>query len=132
MGVGKRCLESVASPGQGQTWLERVRALTGPQPQVWLSNRRQLLRDLETALELLAQATARDHIMALRRVPDLRHGIDFYAEVARFEIELIELALRETAGSQARAALLLGLRRTTLNEKIKRYQIKPHLRSVVK
>jgi DNA-binding NtrC family response regulator len=132
MGVGKRRLQSVAPPGQGRTWLERVRELTGTQPQVWLSHQRQLLHDLETALELVAQALARDNGGALRRAPDVRYGIDFYAEVAQFEIELIERALRETDGSQARAALLLGLRRTTLNEKIKRYRIKPHLRSVVK
>ena len=50
-------------------------------------------------------------------------GVDFYAEVRRFEIALITRALRRTRGSQSKAASLLNLRRTTLNSKIKSYQI---------
>jgi DNA-binding NtrC family response regulator len=50
-------------------------------------------------------------------------GVDFYAEVRRFEIGLITRALRRTRGSQCKAASLLNLRRTTLNSKIKTYQI---------
>lgn len=50
-------------------------------------------------------------------------GVDFYAEVRRFEIALITRALRRTRGSQCKAASLLNLRRTTLNSKIKTYQI---------
>ncbi len=44
-------------------------------------------------------------------------------EVKRFEIALIRAALVKTKGNQARAALLLGVKHTTLNSKIKRYQI---------
>jgi transcriptional regulator with GAF, ATPase, and Fis domain len=51
--------------------------------------------------------------------------IDFYDEVRRFEIELINRALRKTGGHQMRAAHLLNVKVTTLNSKIKRYNIRP-------
>ena len=44
-------------------------------------------------------------------------------EVKRFESRLIKEALAKTGGNQARAARLLGVKHTTLNAKIKRYQI---------
>lgn len=50
-------------------------------------------------------------------------GLDFYDEVSRFEIDLIQRALVLTAGHQGRAARLLNLRATTLNSKIKHYGI---------
>jgi transcriptional regulator with GAF, ATPase, and Fis domain len=56
-------------------------------------------------------------------VPDFGREIDFYEEVRRFEILLIEQALRRSGGNQARAAALLGLKKTTLNCKIKVYNI---------
>jgi DNA-binding NtrC family response regulator len=56
-------------------------------------------------------------------VPLTEDGVDFYEEVRRFEIALITRALRRTRGSQCKAASLLNLRRTTLNSKIKTYQI---------
>ena len=69
---------------------------------------------------LLAEA-----VDALRAspVPLTEDGVDFYTEVRRFEIALITRALRRTRGSQCKAASLLNLRRTTLNSKIKTYQI---------
>lgn len=54
---------------------------------------------------------------------DLSRGIAFYDEVTRFEIELIKRALSFTGGHQSRAARLLGLNTTTLNSKIKSYNI---------
>jgi len=57
------------------------------------------------------------------QLPTIPSGIDFYDEVRRFEIALIVQALKHTHGHQKRAALLLGLRPTTLNEKIKVYHI---------
>lgn len=55
--------------------------------------------------------------------PDVRRGVDFYEEVRHFEVALILEALRITRGSQSRAAVLLGLNKTTLNCMIKRYGI---------
>ena len=54
---------------------------------------------------------------------DLDSGIDFFEEVSRFEIQLIKAALDRCNGNQARAAQMLGLRSTTLNYKIKSYEI---------
>ena len=54
---------------------------------------------------------------------DVSRGIDFYDEVRRFEIELIRRALEQTGGHQSRAARLLGMNATTLNSKIKTYNI---------
>ncbi len=55
---------------------------------------------------------------------DIASGISFYDEVSRFEIELIRRALEITGGHQSRAAKLLGMNNTTLNSKIKVYNIK--------
>jgi DNA-binding NtrC family response regulator len=56
---------------------------------------------------------------------DIARGVNFYDEVKRFEIDLIRRALDQTAGHQSRAAQLLGLNATTLNSKIKSYNIIP-------
>ena len=56
---------------------------------------------------------------------DIARGVNFYDEVKRFEIDLIRRALDQTAGHQSRAAQLLGLNATTLNSKIKAYNIIP-------
>lgn len=55
--------------------------------------------------------------------PDIENGIDFYDEVSRFEIDLIKRALIQTGGHQRRAARLLNLKVTTLNSKIKHYNL---------
>lgn len=84
-------------------------------------------------------ATARTNITALKeltlrllrevqsitevRTLSLEGGVDFYGEVSRFEIDLIKRALLQTAGHQGRAARLLNLKVTTLNSKIKHYNI---------
>jgi transcriptional regulator with PAS, ATPase and Fis domain len=54
---------------------------------------------------------------------DIGRGVNFYGEVKRFEIDLIRRALDQTGGHQSRAARLLGLNATTLNSKIKSYNI---------
>jgi len=54
---------------------------------------------------------------------DLSRGINFYDEVRRFEIDIIRRALDQTGGHQSRAARLLGMNATTLNSKIKTYNI---------
>jgi DNA-binding NtrC family response regulator len=54
---------------------------------------------------------------------DIGLGLDFYDEVRRFEVDLIRRALEQTGGHQSRAARLLGMNATTLNSKIKTYNI---------
>jgi DNA-binding protein Fis len=74
-----------------------------------------------------AQTLARDKAFTDEAVRlqslDVARGIDFYGEVERFETALIKLALKQADGNQAKAARLLGLRATTLNSKIKLYNI---------
>jgi DNA-binding NtrC family response regulator len=57
--------------------------------------------------------------------PEIKRGINLQEEVRRFEIDLICYALRQTGGHQVRAARLLGVKVTTLNSKIIRYNIDP-------
>ena len=54
---------------------------------------------------------------------DVRKGVDFYDEVRRFEISLIQQALFYTSCKQTAAAALLALNVTTLHSKIKFYGI---------
>ncbi len=48
-------------------------------------------------------------------------NVDLTSEVQRYEIDLIRCALTRTGGRQRRAAALLGVKPTTLHEKMKRY-----------
>lgn len=50
-------------------------------------------------------------------------GLNLDDELKRYEIGLIRAALGKADGSQTRAARMLGVKVTTLNTKIKRYQI---------
>jgi DNA-binding NtrC family response regulator len=54
---------------------------------------------------------------------DISRGVNFYDEVRRYEIDLIRRALEQTGGHQSRAARLLGMNATTLNSKIKTYNV---------
>lgn len=65
------------------------------------------------------------HSMNDDRRLDIRTGLDLYAEVRRFEVELINSALWHAGGNQREAARLLGLKATTLNSKMKQYGIPP-------
>jgi DNA-binding NtrC family response regulator len=73
----------------------------------------------ELTFKLLRKVEAIGEVHA----PDIQSGIDFYEEVSRFEIDLIKRALVQTGGHQRRAARLLNLKVTTLNSKIKHYNI---------
>ena len=84
-------------------------------------------------IEVLREVTVAllDEVKSLgsMRQVDIHDGINFDEEVKSFEILLIERALEQTGGSQLRAARLLNLKHTTLNAKIKRYDIKLGRRS---
>lgn len=56
-------------------------------------------------------------------LPSATRELDFYSEVRRFEIFLIRNALRLTKGSQVKAARLLKMPETTLNSKLKSFNI---------
>jgi DNA-binding NtrC family response regulator len=71
------------------------------------------LHDLQVEIEALGEGSDLN--------PD--GGTDFYEEVRRFEIYLIERALAQTKGVQKEAAKILKMRTSTLNQKIKLYNI---------
>jgi len=71
------------------------------------------------AMTLLSQVESLENQMAAGSVPEL----NLQNEVHRFEEEIIRSALKKTGGRQRRAARLLGVKVTTLNTKIKRYNI---------
>ena len=73
----------------------------------------------ELVLRLLCEVQCINDVSPLT----IESGFDFYEEVSRFEIDLIRRALEQTGGHQSRAARLLGMNPTTLNSKIKTYNI---------
>ncbi len=83
----------------------------------------------ELAGYLLEEAESLDHENALAEASaaveglEMESGVNFFEEVKRFETRLIGRALELTGGNQARAARMLGLGTTTLNYKIKQYEL---------
>lgn len=90
------------------------------------ANLKEIIESLSNALltlELLNEAELVQLLkMHVQNFP--KEGLDFYKVTKRYEITLIEHALKQTGGSQTKAAKLLNLRLTTLNAMIKRYKIK--------
>jgi len=86
------------------------------------------IREIASALieeaELLEHENGLAEASATVENLNLKSRVDFFDEVRRFEVRLISRALEVTGGNQARAAKLLGLGTTTLNYKIKAYEIK--------
>jgi transcriptional regulator with GAF, ATPase, and Fis domain len=85
-----------------------------------------LHKSLAVISSLLSSLTVAVDDLDASEMPPLNEDFDFYNEVQRFEILLIKKALRMTGGSQVKAAKLLKLNATTLNSKIKSYQIFAH------
>jgi two-component system response regulator PilR (NtrC family) len=118
---------------------ENGKAVRGVTPEVlerflaysWPGNVRELENVVERGVvlargdEIGAELLPRD-LSTGSRLPEaaaLPPGMEFYDAVARYERQLIENALRRSNGVQKQAAELLGLKPTTLNEKIKRLGI---------
>jgi DNA-binding NtrC family response regulator len=80
-----------------------------------------LARGDEIGIDLLPSDMSKR--VALPDAAPLPEGVRFYEAVGRFERQLIEGALRRSGGVQKHAAELLGLKPTTLTEKIKRLGI---------
>ncbi|HZG52412.1 MAG TPA: helix-turn-helix domain-containing protein [Pyrinomonadaceae bacterium] len=79
----------------------------------------------ELTLTLLKEIALLKDIQKLQGQDD-EQSLSLPDEVRRFEIEIIRRTLMRTGGHQARAAHLLGVNATTLNSKLKRYQIDPN------
>ena len=111
-------LESLAQPTENGNQLD---ANGQPDENGEAAGRNNLTTLKELVLRLLTEVQCIDAVNALT----LDGGIDFYDEVSRFEIDLIRRALLQTGGHQVHAAKLLNLKVTTLNSKIKHYNISP-------
>ena len=91
------------------------------------SRRVEKIREMASAL--LEEAASLEHeskmaeMSATAETLNEDSRIDFFDEVRRFEIRLIRRALELANGNQVQAARLLGLGNTTLNYKVKSYQL---------
>lgn len=81
------------------------------------NDRLRALKDL--VLMLLSEVES----LQVERPTQAEGSICLQNQVQRFESELIRQALYRAGGNQAHAARLLGVKHTTLNAKIHRYQI---------
>jgi len=112
-------LRSVTSTAEGQSQIKV--------PQV--GDRVRGLKDLIYALLKEVQGLEHDELLSELTTPqeihrlDIEQGIRFDDVVRQFETNIIKQALVITAGNQARAARLLGIKANTLNYKIKIYNI---------
>ncbi|MCC7416323.1 MAG: sigma-54-dependent Fis family transcriptional regulator [Acidobacteria bacterium] len=101
----------------------------------WPGNVRELENVIERAVVLtpgpaIGADLIPDHV---RKAPDFQvpsfvvppEGISFRDVITDFEKRLIESTLEAAGGVQKRAAELLHIKPTTLNEMIKRYEIRP-------
>jgi two-component system response regulator PilR (NtrC family) len=77
----------------------------------------------EIGLDLLPQSMRNGGGGPLPGPVRVEPGLPFYETMERFEREIILETLRNSQGVQRRAAAALGLKPTTLNEKIKRLKI---------
>jgi two-component system response regulator PilR (NtrC family) len=101
----------------------------------WPGNVRELENVIERAVVLSSSTRVGidlipDHVRATRpfHIPTINvppEGISFKEVVGDFERRLIESTLDAAGGVQKRAAELLRIKPTTLNEMIKRYDIRP-------
>ncbi|MEW6322688.1 MAG: sigma-54 dependent transcriptional regulator [Acidobacteriota bacterium] len=104
----------------------------------WPGNVRELENVIERAVVLspgtrIGPDLVPDHV---RRAPSLRtphvvmpaEGVSLKEVTAAYERQWIEAALEAAGGVQKRAAELLRIKPTTLNEMIKRYDIRPRRR----
>ena len=105
----------------------RLRVLPSGNRKAAAAERVAKIRNMASAL--LEEAESLDHDNSLAEVSSLfanlnvRSEVNFFEEVRRFEMRLISRALEITGGNQARAARILGLGSTTLNYKIKSYEL---------
>ena len=112
-------LENYNYPGNVRE-LENIieRAIViAPSNEITVECLRPEVRDPELGRQMISQAAGTSADI------DIARGVNFYDEAKKFEIDLIRRALDQTGGHQSRAARLLGLNATTLNSKIKSYNI---------
>jgi transcriptional regulator with PAS, ATPase and Fis domain len=104
----------------------------------WPGNVRELENVIERAVVLcpgsrIGPDLIPDHVRSARpfQIPQIAvppEGVSFKQVISDFERRLIESTLEAAGGVQKRAAELLHIKPTTLNEMIKRYDIRPRRR----
>jgi DNA-binding NtrC family response regulator len=94
---------------QVENAVERAVALSGGRTQIEVA-------DLPVEVQSAAEAPVTQEIA----LPDT--GLDLEAYVSRIERDLVYRALEKSGGNKGQAARLLGLKRTTLVEKVKRME----------
>jgi DNA-binding NtrC family response regulator len=109
-------LEAVRRNGQHAFKGETLQTKSGLGEQAEALN--ELAQRFAVAFERLVAAS---ELLLLENTPEVELGIDLTAELRRYELLLIQRALRKTQGCQVRAAALLRLKPTTLNSKLKAY-----------
>src|SRR5690349_24636699 len=101
----------------------------------WPGNVRELENVIERAVVLAPGSRIGVELIpeSVRKAPDFHvpqfvvppEGISFKDVIVDFEKQIIESTLEAAGGVQKRAAELLHIKPTTLNEMIKRYDIRP-------
>ncbi len=104
----------------------------------WPGNVRELENVIERAVvlsagpginaDLIPDSVRRPDAIAVPRMTVPPEGISFKDVIADFEKRLIESTLEAAGGVQKRAAELLHIKPTTLNEMLKRHDIRPRRR----
>jgi DNA-binding NtrC family response regulator len=77
----------------------------------------------EIARALVEELDALSQVRTLNLNLNLGNGIDLPDEIRKFEVHFILSALVRTGGHQTEAAQLLGLKMTTLNQKLRKLGI---------
>jgi len=102
----------------GQPWPGNVRQLENTiEMAVAFSGNRLFLQSCDLRLPAPARKVLLPDNRAIVAVPD--EGLDYEATVGRFELSLLEQALKRTGGNKKHAAEILRLKRTTLAAKLK-------------
>src|SRR5437870_1942281 len=106
----------------------------------WPGNVRELENVVERAVVLTSGPRIDEELIPdhVRKAPNFQmpqfvvppEGISFKEVITDFEKKLIESTLEAAGGVQKRAAELLHIKPTTLNEMIKRYEIRPRRKRV--
>ncbi len=82
-----------------------------------------LIRKVETIRTIARTLITEIETLEESKLDESSQRIDLQEEIRSYELNLIRRALRLARGNQRKAALMLGLRHTTLNSKIKRYNL---------
>ena len=124
-----RIIESYAWPGNVRelaNFVERLAVIhsdgdIGPQDLPWPLRNERDDESTDTPV-VISDALAKNGLAIDAAFP--KNGLDLKKHLANIEMNIIESALNESDGVVQRAAELLGMSRTTLVEKIKRYSLR--------